>query len=151
MSFEGPTNPRSCEIVNNQIHLSYRRMKNGPQFSSNNVCAIMSKILPNIKCPQLTPASHCKRKQGVFFSAPMLTDESVHTARRGGAAARSRSRAGAAVPRSFRRRVYFCCAVYAQLKWQDIIYDRHSKKNIFKVCKWDVMYFKQLPWSSTIS
>ncbi len=31
----------------------------------------------------------------------MLTDESVHTARRGGAAARSRSRAGAAVPRSF--------------------------------------------------
>ncbi len=76
----------------------------------------------------LTPVSHCKRKQGVFFSAPMLTDESVHTARRGGAAARSRSRAGAAVPRSFRRRVYFCCAAYAQLKWQDIIYDRHSKK-----------------------
>lgn len=54
MSFEEPTNPRSCEIVNNQIHLSYRCMKNGPQFSSNNVCAIMSKILPNIKCPQLS-------------------------------------------------------------------------------------------------
>ncbi len=51
---------------------------------------------------QATPVSHCKRKQRVFFSAPMLTDESVHTARRGGAAARSRSRAGAAVPRSFR-------------------------------------------------
>ncbi len=41
------------------------------------------------------------RKQRIFFSVPMLTDESVHTARRGGAAARSRSRAGAAVPRSF--------------------------------------------------
>ncbi len=68
---------------------------------------------PNVA---VTPVSHCKRKQGVFFSAPMLTAESVHTARRGGAAARSRSRAGAAVPRSFRRRVYFCCAAYAQLK-----------------------------------
>ncbi len=68
----------------------------------------------------LTPVSHCKRKQGVssayFFSMPMLTDESVHTARRGGAAARSRSRAGAAVPRSFRRRVNFCCAANAKLK-----------------------------------
>ncbi len=66
--------------------------------------------------PSVTPVSHCKLKQRVFFSAPMLTDESVHTAGRGGAAARSRSRAGAAVTRSFRRRVYFCCAAYAQLK-----------------------------------
>ncbi len=82
----------------------------------------------------ITPVSHCKRKQRVFFSAPMLTDESVHTARRGGAAARSRSRAGAAVPRSFRRRVYFCCAAYAQLKWQDIIYDWHSNKKTYLKC-----------------
>ncbi len=45
----------------------------------------------------VTPVSHCKRKQRVFFSAPMLTDESVHTARRGGAAARSRSGSAAIV------------------------------------------------------
>ncbi len=67
-----------------------------------------------------TPVSHRKREQCIFFSVCMLTNACIHTGSRSSALASSRSVAWAAVLRSFRRRVYFCCAAYAELKSQCI-------------------------------
>ncbi len=78
----------------------------------------------------LTPASHCKRKQGV--SSAYFFRQCV---------------AGAEQERQclFLLRCLRSIKVTGHYLWST------QKKNIFKVCKWDVMYFKQLPWSSTIS
>ncbi len=67
----------------------------------------------------LTPDSHILRLQCVcvaFFSALMLMDQSVHTARGCGLAVRSRSGTSAAVQLSFPHIVYFFCAACAELK-----------------------------------
>ncbi len=53
----------------------------------------------------ITPDSHILRLQCLFFSAPMFTDQSVHTARGCGPAVRSRSGAAAAVQSLF----LLCC------------------------------------------
>ncbi len=53
----------------------------------------------------ITPDSHILRLQCLFFSAPMFTDQSVHTARGCGPAVRSRSGAAAAVKSLF----LLCC------------------------------------------
>ncbi len=67
---------------------------------------------------RFTPQAWAAREQRVFFSAPMLTNECIHTGSRSSAWTLSRSVAWAALQRSFRRPVYFCCAAHAQIKWQ---------------------------------
>ncbi len=53
-----------------------------------------------------------------IFSAPMLTNECIHTGSRSSAWVSSRSVVWAALQRWFRHPVYFCCAAHAQIKWQ---------------------------------
>ncbi len=69
----------------------------------------------------VTPGSYILRLWcvcGVYFSAPMLTDQSVHTAHGCSPAERSRSSASATVmQRSFPHGVYSCFAARAELKW----------------------------------
>ncbi len=74
---------------------------------------------------RFTPQAWAAREQRIFCSACMLTNECIHTGSRSSAWASSRSIAWAAVPRSFRRRVYFCCAAYAELKSQCIVLDQN--------------------------
>ncbi len=75
---------------------------------------------------RVMPVSHILRLRCVFFSAPMLTDQSIHTACGCGPAVRSRSGVSAAVQRSFPHRVYFCCAARAELKSQLFVHGKNE-------------------------
>ncbi len=72
------------------------------------------------------PQSSSYGPDGAYFSALILKDQSVNTARGCGPLVRSRSGASVAVQRSFPHRVYLCCTARTELKWQRIVCGRYE-------------------------